>query len=286
MASWEDRFPAGVEQSLSEGGFDEVCCITSERYSAKTGPHRERAQRACAHANVVWDSRVFDFEDQIAAYRHLTALGKDLAVENWAEVVFDLSTAPRSIIWTLLSALRRFRPNVLIRYYRALQYGSWQTDEEGEPKLIINGSGIMYPDLPTCIVMLCGPEISRAEKMFYRFEPRKALILRDPLAAEFGSLKSMPEDYGSVVEELTFDNKDVSDGNIKRLDDLLQPYFGQYNIVTASFGPKLGALILYKLGEKREEVALSYVTSGRHNFDSTSGIGGVFDVKLDLRPIE
>jgi hypothetical protein len=140
----------------------------------------------------------------------------------------------------------------------------------------------MYPDKPTCLVMLCGPEISRAEKMFNRFEPRKTLILRDPRAADYGEIKQLPDEYAGAVEEIIFDNTDVSKANLVLLADLVQPQIETYNVVAASLGPKMGAILLFELSEQYEQVGLSYVISGQHNLSSTSGIGNSRDTILRL----
>lgn len=282
VASWEERFPAGVERSLALGGVGHVVSLASLRYAGETGAARERMDKACDYAGVSHETHIADFEDQVSLHRLTAAVAGMEAVRAAGRIVVDISTAPRSLTWMLLGSLRRMRSAVTVRYQPALEYGDWQTTEEGEPKLIMNRSGIMYPDLPTCLVMLCGPEISRAEKMCYRFEPKKALVLRDPRAAEFGPIKRLPHDYIDVVEEHVFDNKLFTEGNVALLERLIAPYKGGHNIVAASLGPKLGALVLFRLSERDESVALSYVTSGKHNLVGTRGIGKMQDFALDL----
>lgn len=281
-ASWEERFPAGTERSLGLGSVARVLVAASERYAAETRGNRERVRRACDHASVAHEERLFDFESQVEAYRQVAGIAAQLGASPARSIIVDVSTMPRSIAWLLLGALRASHQQVTVRYSRALEYDDWQTSEEGEPKLIINRSGIMYPDLPTCLVMLCGPEISRAEKLCYRFEPKKALILRDPLAGDFGIVKQLPDDYRDVTSETAFDNKDVDEANVRRLAEIIEPYRGDHNIVAASLGPKLGAILLFKLSEMFEGVGLSYVTSGRHNLSATRGLGEMRDVQLKL----
>lgn len=280
VASWEERFAAGVERSLGMGGVSQVICLASERYKIETSASRDRVARACEHSHVALQTHTFDFEDQVAAFREIRGLINAGIFHDADEIILDISTAPRSTVWLLLSELSRVRGAVTVRYNRALEYGGWQTAEEGEPRLIINQSGIMYPDLPTCVVMLCGPEISRAEKLCYRFEPKKALILRDPLAANFGEVKQLPIDHGDVVVEHEFDNKDASDDNVRVLEAHVAPYLETHNVVAASFGPKLGALVLFELRQRHPRIALSYVTSGLHNLSATQGIGAMSDATM------
>lgn len=277
VASWEERFSAGVERSLGMGGVSKVLCLASERYKTETSASRDRVGKACEHSRAVLQTSSFDFEDQVAAFREIRGLVNDGTFRDADEIILDISTAPRSTVWLLLSELSRVRDAVTVRYNRALEYGGWQTAEEGEPRLIINQSGIMYPDLPTCVIMLCGPEISRAEKLCYRFEPKKALILRDPLAANFGEVRQLPIDHGDTVVEYSFDNKDSSDINVSLLEQYVAPYLDTHNVVAASFGPKLGALVLFKFRQRHPRVALSYVTSGLHNLSATQGLGEMTD---------
>ncbi len=282
VASWEDRFALGIKRSLADDAVDTVICLASRRYVAKTQEARKHARYYCENANVKFDERMFDFEDQIESYRVVGRLVQEGLFQSADNVTLDLSTAPRSLVWMLLGAVKPILSQIMIRYYTAAHYDSWQTAEEGEPRLIINRSGIMYPDKPTCLVMLCGPEISRAEKMFYRFEPRKTLVLRDTRAHEFGDIKRLPEEYGDSVEERLFDNKDLTHDNIIALEGILKPYLASHNIVAASLGPKIGALLLFKVSDRYEQIGLSYVTSGKHNLSATKGIGSVLNTVLSF----
>lgn len=283
-ASWEDRFALGVERSLSQEAFSSVVCLASDRYSSETSTQRAMAKRHAAGRNVAFVEWQFDFEDQVECYRRMVALAGDQRLATADRVVLDVSTAPRTLVWMLLGALAPAGGEIVIRYSQAAKYDAWQTTEEGEPRLIINRSGIMYPDKPTCLVMLCGPEISRAEKMFNRFEPRTTLLLRDPRAANYGEVKRLPVEYGGAVKEIVFDNTDVGDANLTRLEDLIRPQIESHNVVAASLGPKMGAILLFKLSERHEQVGLSYVISGQHNLKSTSGIAASADLVLKLGP--
>ena len=285
VASWEERFPAGIERSLALGGVRFVVCLASERYAGETADARRRMEKACDYAGVSHETRFADFEDQVSLHRLTGTIASMEAVVVASRVIVDISTAPRSLTWMLLGSLRRRLSAVTVRYHGALKYADWQTTEEGEPKLIMNRSGIMYPDLPTCLVMLCGPEISRAEKMCYRFEPKKALVLRDPRAADFGPIKLLPLDYSDVAEEHAFDNKLFTDENVDALERLIEPYRRSHNVVAASLGPKLGSLVLFRLSERDESIALSYVTSGKHNFAATGGIGEMQDFALPVQSV-
>jgi hypothetical protein len=282
VASWEDRFGLGVERSLSQSVFTDVICLVSKRYVEQTSAQRAAALVHADYGKADFIEWLFDFEDQVESYHRMIALAKDERLARADRIVFDVSTAPRSLVWMLLGALSSNARDVTIRYSQAARYDAWQTTEEGEPRLIINRSGIMYPDKPTCLVMLCGPEISRAEKMFNRFEPRKTLILRDPRAADYGEIKCLPAEYGGAVEEIEFDNTDMSEKNLRRIKGLVEPQLEDYNLVAASLGPKMGAILLFKLSELYEQLGLSYVISGQHNLTSTSGMANTTDLCLEF----
>jgi hypothetical protein len=282
VASWEERFVLGLEQSLSKESFSNVMCLASLRYSEQTATHRKEARQHAIDIGVAFTELLFDFEDQVKCYHQMVSLAQDECLVTADRIVLDVSTAPRTLVWMLLGALAPANREVVIRYSQAGKYGAWQTTEEGEPRLIINRSGIMYPDKPTCLIMLCGPEISRAEKMFNRFEPRKTLILRDPRAADYGEVKRLPVEYSSAVDDIVFDNTDISKSNLKQLVGLVQPQIETYNVVTASLGPKMGAILLFELSEQYEQVGLSYVISGKHNLSATSGIGRSTDTIIKL----
>ena len=119
--------------------------------------------------------------------------------------------------------------------------------------------------------------------MFYKFEPRHSLILRDTDAGLHGKIRSFDYSEWINVEELTFDNKDLSDENFARLCKLVIPFIGKFNIVCSSFGPKLGSIVLFRLIRIFPEIALSYVPAGVHNIDLSKGASNVKKFLLDLK---
>lgn len=284
-ASWEDRYLMGVRESVQAGGIDNVVILFSSRYSTDTNFKTEQLREVCQSAGINFEQTGFDFENQVATLRTVEAVVGSALVRDAEEIVFDISTTPRPVLWSILDALGRSRDKVTIRYYPGQSYGDWQTDEEGEPRLVLRRSGIMYPDQPTALILLCGPEISRAEKMCFQFEPRIVHILRDPRAEQYGVVKHLSPEYRSISTEIAFDNKDISDSNYQKLDhlaaDLLNPQ-APSNVVVAALGPKLGALLLFRLSRERPEVGLGYVVSGKHNPTSTVGLGARTDIELCL----
>jgi hypothetical protein len=221
---------------------------------------------------------VFDFDDPVASYHGIKAAVSIAAAGRFTEFKFDISTARRDILWTTLSAIRQTNSSITVIYCAAGNYKGWQTEEEGDPRLVLNRSGILYPDLPTYVVLMCGIEVVRAEKLRYRFEPRGGLILRDTNVSDFGERQPFLAP-SSTFTELEFDNKDISDTTLDYLESLLPPS-EEFNLVCGSFGPKIGAVLLDRLVERRPEIALAYVPAHRYNFQHSGGVGASFEVAL------
>lgn len=284
-ASWEGRFELGMRASIDAGDIRDLVCLYSLRYQDETLPKITQLKKYCSEKGVQLSEKGFDFEDQVAALRCVEELTRSIELGASREIVFDVSTTPRPILWSILDGLSKAHENIVVRYYAGQHYGDWQTNEEGEPRLVLRRSGIMYPDQPTTLILMCGPEISRAEKMCFQFEPRAVHILRDPRASQYGTVRQLPPEYRSIVHEIEFDNKDLSEQNFRILsqlvDSLLEPSEAN-NVVAAALGPKLGALLLYRLSSERPDVGLSYVVSGKHNPSATTGLGPCTDIELRL----
>lgn len=283
IASWEDRFISGVRAVFSTEPVEQVICFASNRYEARTKENCETLSHLSKEQGANLELVRLNFGDVVQVDSAIQKCLDRLVLSKISDVIFDISTAPRHIIWGVLSALSGRFDRVEVQYVRAASYGDWQTDEDQDPRLVLNCSGIIYPDLPTCLVMMCGPEVGRAEKMFYKFEPRHTLILRDVDAASQGEVRSFDYSERSNVEELSFDNKDLADENFARLCALVHPYIGGYNIVCSSFGPKLGSILLFRLVRKFPEIALAYVPAGIHNIDLSKGASRVTHVSVNLR---
>ncbi|NCQ62851.1 MAG: hypothetical protein GW757_02825 [Alphaproteobacteria bacterium] len=283
-ASWEDRYSLGVRASVESEKVDKVVVLYSLRYANETGPITRELEVFCRSRGTQFVTKGFDFENQVATMRAVSETVSLSSIGDAPNLIFDISTTPRPVLWSALDALESMRTSVGIRYYAGGNYGSWQTDEEGEPRLVLRRSGIMYPDQPTALILLCGPEISRAHKMCLQFEPKSVHILRDPRAANYGEIRHLPHEYYSIAREKEFDNKDLSDANYHTIDKMtLDLLDAGNNVVAAALGPKLGALLLFRLSREQPEVGLSYVVSGRHNRSATTGLGDRADMDLSLK---
>jgi len=279
VASWEDRFVDGAIQSLSSRGVEGFVCIFSSKYRDDTKQNREHVSKLCNKNGVAFEEYEIDFENQIPLFRGAQEV---ILKHSSCDIVFDISTAPRNVLWTILYLIERLKLATTIRYYSASKYGEWQTDDEGDPRLVVNQSGLIYPELPTCLLLLCGPEVSRAEKMLYHFEPRRVYIIRDLHAENYGHVKAITNDTGANITEIVVDQKLITAENLQNLTTIVDEHRTDYNIVCASFGPKLGAVFLYCLRSKYPDLALGYVPSGKHNLDFSEGIGSMSDTQFPI----
>ena len=283
IASWEERFKAVALQQLSEGGVTRVVTIASARFQEKTHANRKEVRKKADEMGADYNEWIFDFDEPIECFRSVRRVVND-TLQPGDNVKFDISTARRDLLWHILSFVSRFSKEVELLYCTGSSYGGWQTDEEGEPRLVLNRSGIMFPDIPTYLIVMCGPEISRAVKLYDRFEPRCTLILRDINASAFGELKSFPDTSRGDIRELPFDHKDVSDQNLASLQAIIDPVVPHFNVICASFGPKMGAALLHRLTQNVPSVGLAYVPSRTYNFSHCRGVGALVHVDLSLAP--
>lgn len=280
IGSWEDRFVGSFHHAVGGGiAIGQYYCLSSRRYEQRTSENRANVKSIADAAGIPTLFRFCDFGDVVELSSVMRQCVRELRSANVSDVVLDISTCPRHIIWGLLSLIEGNFDRVIVRYAKAVSYGDWQTDEDQDPRLVPNCSGVMYPDRPTCLIMLCGPDVSRAEKMYYKFEPRMAMILRDTDAHKFGRVKAF-EYVKSNIDEIIFDNKRIDEDNINSLAQMAGPLLNEFNVVCASFGPKLGSVLLFQLIRRLPDIGLSYVPAGIHNEELSRGTGDILEIKL------
>lgn len=272
-AGWEQRFEDGVYIDIDEFKPSKILIPFSFEYAHRTLPFRERIKIKATSLGISYHEFDHDYSDAISLYKSFLEVFEEYA-SNASKVRFNVTTAPRDLIWYSLHFLSEKKIPTEFSYFRPLKYGTYLSRDARAPRLVLKRSGIAYPDQPTCILALSGFDEERLSQLNRRYEPRKMLIGHQ-IGDQLGN-----RDRNTAVECVStdaisyfdFDCYDVTDTSVKtlcrKIDELTEPY----NVIAASLGPKPCALTLFLLTQLRPEIGLVYIPAGDYSEDYSSGI--------------
>lgn len=282
--SWEDRSWLGFEQDFKCSDFNYVIIVKKEH---SINPHEVDEQNAKI-ARYCNDNHINNVE----------ILWKDNPIENWntlqkvsndiflgTEVMVDITTMPRDVIWTILFfATQMSNETINIKYYQPATYNStWLSKEPLSPRFLLKHSGLMEIGKPTCTVIITGFDTERTQQIVTKFEPQKVVLLiqtgdqfdnekRNAGNIQKGALKEMGK-IDVTCHSIDFYNDDFGGNSIIEILNKLE----DYNIILASIGPKTSAIGAYIAYMHYPAVALCYVPCSKYNVDYCKGIGKGLD---------
>jgi len=286
VASWEDRFGEGFENSIKEWRPTSVVLFYYAGYEYRTEESRLKATELCKKNDVGIAEVKLDFFQPKNNWISIRKTVESLDSSS-IEVLIDISTMPRDTIWSLCYFLdnQEFR-SINYVYFKAKTYSkSWLSRDSGQPRLLYKMSGISQIGLPTLLVVFPGFDFQRVLNLVNYFEPQrivagihnKDLHLRD---------KKLVQDYLKTIkskgqyEEFVFDAFDF-EGGFSLLSNCVSKYKDQYNILVSSLGPKTSALIAYKVAQNYPDVGLCYIPCKEYNQDYSHGTSGKVVGKLE-----
>lgn len=274
IAGWEERFLKGMEGNLTNFSPDVVHVLYSKAYAGWTENNRNELKQLIEKQGKVYSQTEHDFDDPAACYESVWKSISEVVRSSSDEVLFDATTATRELIWYLLHFLKTIGVKTDFIYYRASSYGGWLSRDAQAPHLVLKSSGVMYPDLPTCILALSGFDDERLWQLFRRYEPRKMLLgvqVGDQLENTKRNVPLQSRNFENA-ECFDFDSFDVSDNSFEILRNIVAPLLSDYNIIAASLGPKPGALSLFRLTQEFKQIGLVYIPAKEYCREYSSGI--------------
>lgn len=266
VAGWEERFFLGAQRDIAEFGPSRVVVLFSNEYADWTEGYRSSLQGACNAARLPYFEYSLDFSEPSRTFPQLSSVLSD-QLSNPLHVRFNGSTAPRDIIWSVLHLLSARNDEVEFSYYKVGSYGEWLSRDAEVPRLVMKRSGLMYPDLNTCLLVLSGYDDHRLGQLIRKFEPQKVLVGRQ-IGLQLGNAeRNRPDirDFGAEIECFEFDCFDPTLKSEQLLIERLSVLVDSYNIVAASLGPKPSAAILFKITDKLPSVGLVYIPAKEYN---------------------
>jgi hypothetical protein len=194
------------------------------------------------------------------------------------DILLDISTMPREIIYWSFSFLRSINNEIRYIYYQPEGYSpEWISRDSDRPRLVYQHSGISDFGKETCLLLISGFDTDRAAQLLQFFEPTRILI-GTQTGAQFDNEEKNVAPIKTLlggIRAVTEFRLDAYSGDhgFAAIANALTSHVGKYNLVAASLGPKPSAVALYRLHCAHPNIALVYTPSRQFNPDYSVGLG-------------
>lgn len=276
--SWEERSILGFQRDIEKyPNLNKVFLFRFEQsaHPNKTDKNISDIQNICSSKNISYENRTIP-NNEVEKWRTIEDFAKNL--DNNANIRIDITTMPRSIIWTLFFFFRQKHKQITVVYHKPQEYSKeWLSKDPGIPQLLFKHSGIIEFGKPTTLFVLAGFDEERVIQLVNFYEPNSVIV------GECNQRKKC--NYGHVNPKIINMDEynevwgyDIIENEIKNILDTS-------NLIVASLGPKTGAISVYQCFMKYPQIALAYVPCKEFNIDYCSGIGKQFVKTIDLKVI-
>lgn len=206
-------------------------------------------------------------------------------------ITLDTTTFNREALLTSVALLRSRFPSSTIRalYTSPVQHGEWLSQGFRCVRNVMSFAGIQQPSLPTVLVVLSGFEPERTIKLIEEHEPSKVLLgIGDPPTNQAFLERNVNEQKlilaRQEVERFVFPANGIRQC-WDTLEELLKPYWGNFNVVLAPMSTKLSTLAVFLTARRHPDLQVTYCVPGDYNSEDYSrGISGVFVDELPNEP--
>lgn len=276
VASWEERFAQGIQHTIKTTRFSSAVIFHSLECADKTSSNRADVVDLLNSKNIKAKSCDFEFGDPKITWEKIV-LFLNGNVEKSSRVLFDISTSPREIIWFVLHHLQRLQCSVSFIYYPPENYGTWQSRDADEPRLIFRRSGVSFPDRKTVIFVVTGFDVDRVVQIANRYEPAK-LLLAVQAGDCFDTMKRNELlhrqcfENNPSVDFFAIDAYGDFDKSYKDIETKIVPFLDEYNVIATSLGPKPSAVTLFLLNQNYPDIGLVYAPSREYAIEYSTGI--------------
>ncbi len=280
FASWEDRCRLGFDRNLKNNQILKALVFSFDAYTRRTRDSMDAIGDLCMQSNIEL-TQVKLSADQPSNNWKIVIKSIDDNIEECKEILIDISTMPREIIWYILWLTEQKSIPTRYVYYSPQKYGDWLTRDPRPPRLVYKLSGVALPSAKTALLITTGFDLQRVRRLINWFEPAK-LIIGIQNASQFSRNDETIRRYHNMFQKESdcaiFElNAFDPDRGIATIEKELIKIDSSYNIIMSSLGPKLTAISLYMIKKDNEKIGLVYTPSAQYSQDYSSGIGKCFD---------
>ena len=284
FASWEDRFRIGFKRNLKKFGFRKALVFYFDSYADRTQVNRQKVAKVCEAERIEYIEEKLDIDKPADNWR-IVLESIEKFIINCQDVLIDISTMPREIIWYVLWLVGQSPIVARYVYHSPKNYGDdWLSRDPRSPRLVYKLSGIALPSAKTALLVTVGFDLQRVKRLINWYEPAKLMIgvqsssrfsrNDEAMAVYRETIDEYEKEYDFTLFELDAFAKDRGMAAIQKV---LKPLGSSYNVIMSSLGPKLTAITLYQLQRQDEEIGLVYMPSNEYNPDYSIGIGECFE---------
>lgn len=277
VASWEERFLASFRTSVHEETVSRVLMFYMQEYRKWSRANRQKVSQICSTNEIELIAEPLSMEDPVSNWKKLNETVVRLVGEG-REVVVDISTAPREVIWILFWILEEVGAAVQYSYQQPASYNrDWLSRDPGVPRLVYKLSGVADPLRPTLFVAVVGFDVRRTARVIQYFEPEKALLglqSGGPFEVNVAKMDAHKSRFAGLegIELFSVDAYSDDHGESAVLERV-ESNLGSHNIIMTSLGPKPSAVALYRIQRRHGEVALAYAPARDFNRNYSQGVG-------------
>lgn len=273
-ASWEERFSLGMNRLIDEGCIATMIVFYYEEYSCLTQDCRESVREKAKSLKILYEEYKLSFNDTVESWK--TVMDVIRQVVNIKDVLLDISTMPREVVWYICDEFVRCRRKIMYVYNPPEKYADWLSRDPGKPRFLYRLGGIHEIGKKTLLFIQTGFDVERTKHLVRVYEP-DMLILAMQTGDQYENSEKNIEAHKQVFKNLSgteyieIDGYDYDD-SLAVVKDRLMGLSKKYNIIVASLGPKVCSMAIYKFREDMPDMALIYVPSNEYNDKYSYGI--------------
>ena len=276
VASWEPRFIEGIKRTLEKWTCRRLLVYFIGEYGERTKETRDVLKQMVGKpSGFTVEERELSFGAPVAAWRMLEKdLGPAACIDD--EVLLDLTTMPREIIWGALFWLQAAAAKVQYIYNGPEKYAkSWLARDPRHPRLVFKLAGTLEVGRQTALVAVTGFDENRCRQAVEFYEPARVVLAAQGGQQYDNNVRNFGPKFtagGIFIEHLEVDAFSDDHGYSAlrgHVADLTQ----EHNVVLCSFGPKPSAIALYRLQREFPQSALAYIGCKEYNPEYSVGLG-------------
>ena len=278
VGSWEERFKLGYERIIERHDITDVLLFSFKEYA-------ERNEENLGYTKQIKDYNhiVLSFGDPRDSWFKVV---KAIDEYDCKDIVLDITTSPRNVIWTVLNLIEGQAESIKCIYNKPQEYGDWLSRNPEKPRMVYKLGGELKLGWPTRLLILSGYDIERVKQLIKAFEPVETI-----LGCHDGNSHDNKErivtakkikSYEPDVRDFEF-SAYGDDVGFKRIMSETESIFEDSNVIMASLGPKITSIPLYMMHKKFLNSSLVYTPSNEFNRDYSRGIGE--SVTIDLKEL-
>lgn len=287
--SWEERSSKGFLFDM-QYSFSEVLLLkNANNHSESFKEQLTLIENTCKEKNITIND-VDICTDSITNWQKLNN-AVNSSIDTSDDIILDITTMSRNIVWTMLYFLRNKVKTINIVYHKPLSYAKdWISREPNQPRLLLKHSGIYELGKETSLILITGFDAERTKYMLYKYEPHKVHLLVQE-GSQFDNYdRNNIDTHVKICKEFGLKEEDIISNTInaysndlgyKAIDNAINAEIDS-NIILASFGPKPSAVAAYRCYMRHPEIALCYLPCNEYNPKYCQGIGDSVSYTLNF----